>query len=54
LPSVRLAGSPLFAKVNSFLLLGIDTQLCEVEVDASQHGSLGRGCFNPSALLLTG
>ena len=28
----------MLAKVNSFILLGIDAQLCEVEVDASQHG----------------
>jgi magnesium chelatase family protein len=28
----------VLAKVNSFILLGIDAQLCEVEVDASQHG----------------
>ena len=28
----------MLAKVNSFILLGIDAQLCEVEVDAAKHG----------------
>ncbi|HZL35054.1 MAG TPA: magnesium chelatase domain-containing protein [Tepidisphaeraceae bacterium] len=28
----------MLARIHSFMLLGIDAHLCEVEVDASRHG----------------
>lgn len=35
---VVFRGSIVLAKVHSFILMGIDALLCEVEVDVSQHG----------------
>lgn len=34
----RIRGFNVLAKVHSFILMGIDALLCEVEVDVSKHG----------------